>query len=102
MDKNQRNSEAIPNPRAIRRACGRELYRTAKRLNARIPAEKMKTAVEIYFRKMIPKLIWIYENRNNRKVLADWWEQEVGPEIAQLWEVKPEELARAFRSAFGG
>jgi len=51
---------------------------------------------------VMANLPWIIENRLNRKKLADWWEEEVCPEIARLWNVEPQVLAKAFRESFGG
>lgn len=51
---------------------------------------------------MIGNLMWIAEHTSNRKVLADWWDEAVCPELADLWQVDRETLSRAFRSAFGG
>jgi toxin CptA len=34
--------------------------------------------------------------------LADWWDENVSGEIAELWEVEPSKLRSAFRDAFGG
>lgn len=92
----------LPNLRAIRRACGLELYRTVKRLKRHIPAELVRQAEEIYVKKVVGNLLWIHENRSNRKLLADWWEKELSEEIAVRWNVDREELADAFRKAFGG
>ncbi|CAM3968212.1 dehydrogenase [Cohnella lubricantis] len=92
----------LPNLRSIRRACGLELYRTAKRLKQYIPAELVQQAEEIYVKRVVGNLLWIHENRSNRKKLADWWEDELSEEIAALWNVDRESLADAFRKAFGG
>lgn len=91
-----------PNPRTIRRACAKELYRTVKRLRQHIPAESVKAAEELYARKVFGHLEWITLNQSNRKQLADWWEEAVCPDIAALWQVEPARLSRAFRDAFGG
>ncbi|MBB6731942.1 dehydrogenase [Cohnella zeiphila] len=92
----------LPSLRSIRRACGVELYRTVKRLRQYVPAELVKQAEEQYVKKVVANLLWIHENRSDRKKLADWWEKEVCGEIAELWSVDSDSLASAFRSAFGG
>ncbi len=91
-----------PNPRTIRRACGKELYRAVKRLRQHIPSESVRAAEELYTRKVIGHLEWITMNQSNRKMLADWWDEAVCPDIAALWQVEPARLSRAFRDAFGG
>ncbi|NMO98233.1 hypothetical protein [Paenibacillus lemnae] len=91
-----------PSPRGIRRACSKELYRTAKRLKTYISPDLMKQGEDLYYRKVIGKLIWIYENYSNKKLLCDWWESEVAPELAELWQVPEKPLITAFRDAFGG
>ncbi|GIP35425.1 dehydrogenase [Paenibacillus sp. J2TS4] len=88
--------------RTIRRACSRELYRTIKKLKVWIPPEQVSRAEEIYYHKVMAHLLWIHENSSKRKVLADWWEQNVCPEIASLWNVDAGTLSRAFRESFGG
>jgi toxin CptA len=97
-----RHEAVYPSARKIRRACGVELYRTIKRLGRYIPPEKIEEAEKLYFRKVAENLIWIHENRDNRRKLADWWEEHVCPEIAALWDVEPKRLGAAFRAAFGG
>ena len=47
-------------------------------------------------------LLWIAEQNSNRKALADWWDEAVSGELAELWQVDQGQLKRAFRSAFGG
>ena len=91
-----------PTPRGIRRACSKELYRTTKRLKQYIAPELIKQGEEMYYRKVIGNLIWIHENYSNKKLLCDWWDKEVGPELAELWQVPEKTLASAFRDAFGG
>ncbi len=98
----EKHSSPLPTPRTIRRACGNELYRTVKRLKLHIPAALVQQAEEIYVKRVIGNLLWIVENRSNRKLLADWWDEEVSEEIAQLWSVDRTKLMRAFRDAFGG
>jgi len=97
-----KHEPVYPSARKIRRACSVELYRTIKRLNRYIPPEKVEEAEKLYFRKVAENLLWIHEHRGNRKKLADWWEENVCPDIAALWDVEPERLGAAFRAAFGG
>lgn len=91
-----------PTARKIRRACENELYRTAKRLGIWIPKERLSQAEKLYFEKVALNLPWIHENSSNRKLLADWWDENVSADIAELWEVDPDRLRTAFRAAFGG
>jgi len=51
---------------------------------------------------VVLNLPWIVEHASNRKALADWWAERVGPDIAALWNVEPAVLEKAFREAFGG
>jgi len=97
-----KHEQSLPTARKIRRACSRELYRTRKKLNRWIPPELAEQADELYFKKVALNLLWIVENSSNRKILADWWDENVCPEIAELWSVDPHLLARAFRESFGG
>jgi len=53
-------------------------------------------------KRVIGNLLWIAENRSNRKLLADWWDEELSEEISQLWQVDRAKLSQAFRDAFGG
>lgn len=99
---NAKHEKQLPSLRLIRRTCNRELYRTIKRLRIHVPAGPLAQAEELYFRKVALNLQWITENGSNRKLLSDWWEREVCPDIAGLWNVEPQPLARAFREAFGG
>ncbi|WP_248928433.1 dehydrogenase [Paenibacillus hamazuiensis] len=98
----QKHAPSYPNARQIRRACSKELYRTIKRLGKWIAPNLVEQAETLYFKKVALNLPWIYENSSNRKVLADWWEENVCPEIAVLWNVEPAALGKAFRDAFGG
>lgn len=98
----EKHNGSLPNARKIRRACSKELYRTVKKLNRFIPPDKVEQAEALYYRKVMLNLPWIHENGSNRKVLSDWWEEQVGLEIAHLWEVDQDDLNRAFRKAFGG
>lgn len=97
-----KHEAALPSPRTIRRACSVELYRTVKRLKRYVPDERVKQAEDLYVSKVIGNLLWITENRSDRKKLADWWEEAVSEEIASLWDVDRERLVAAFRAAFGG
>ena len=92
----------LPSARTIRRTCQKELYRTIKKLKIWIPPTEVAQAEQIYFQKVVLNLPWIAENASNRKKLADWWEENVCRDIAEIWRVEPEELAKAFREAFGG
>jgi hypothetical protein len=96
------NNNELPSARKIKRTCNKELYRTVKRLNTWIPAEQITKAEQFYYRKVILHLQWIAENGKQRKKLADWWEEHCCAEIAELWDVDQEKLAKAFRDAFGG
>lgn len=98
----QKHQSGYPTARKIRRACDNELYRTAKRLGIYLPKEKLEAAEKLYFKKVATNLIWISENQSNRRKLADWWDENVSAEIAELWEVDREKLQAAFRDAFGG
>lgn len=99
---NEKHHQPLPNVRQIRRSCNRELYRTIKRLGQYIPPDKIEQAEQLYVRKVLGNLLWIAENGSNRRRLADWWEEQVCPEVAKLWQVEETKLADAFRRAFGG
>jgi len=98
----QKHAAAYPSARKIRRSCSNELYRTAKRLKLWIPKDKMEQAEAMYVKKVAANIIWIYENRSNRKLQADWWDENVSAEIAELWDVDRSKLCQAFREAYGG
>jgi predicted RNase H-like nuclease len=98
----EKHAAPLPSGRSIRRACGKELYRTVKRLKLHVPAPLLEHAEQLYVQKVIGNLLWIVENRSNRKALADWWDEEVCEEIALLWNVDRARLMQAFRDAFGG
>jgi predicted RNase H-like nuclease len=98
----EKHKPHYPNARGIRRACSKELYRTVKRLKTRITPEQMKQAEEKYFKKVALNLPVIVGMQSNRKAQADWWEEHVSAEIAELWQVDPALLNRAFRDAYGG
>ncbi|WJH37077.1 dehydrogenase [Paenibacillus sp. CC-CFT747] len=93
---------SIPSARKIRRACSKELYRTIKRLKVWIPPEQVLQAEELYYKKVILNLPFIVENGSNRKLLADWFEENAASDIAKLWNLEPGAVASAFRNAFGG
>lgn len=97
-----KHASSLPTPRKIRRGCSKELYRTVKRLRVYIPEELIKQGEALYYKKVIGNLLWIGENISNRKLLADWWDEAVSTELAELWQVDRAELSAAFRDAFGG
>lgn len=97
----QKHDSGYPSARKIRRACENELYRTVKRLGVYVSKERLAQAEKLYFQKVILNLPWIHENLSNRKLLSDWWDENVCAEIAQLWEVDQMKLSAAFRDAFG-
>jgi hypothetical protein len=99
---NEKHKQQFPSARAIRRACNKELYRTAKRLKSWISPSQMEQAEELYVKQVMLNLPFIVDNGSNRKALADWWEEHVSPDIASLWNVEPAALNHAFRDAFGG
>jgi len=99
---NEKHASSYPTARKIKRACSNELYRTVKKLGVWISADKRKEAETIYFKKVALNLPWIFEHRSNRKVLSDWWDENVSAEIAELWGVDQAALCAAFRHAFGG
>ncbi len=98
----QKHTTPLPSVRTIRRACSKELYRTAKRLKTWIAPEKIDSALKIYIKKVIENLAWIVEHQHNKKAQANWWEDNVCADIAALWEVEPKILSHAFRDAYGG
>ena len=102
MKRNPNQTIPLPTARKVRRTCNKELYRTIKRLNIWVPPVQREEAEALYFRKVMLNLLWITENGSNRKLLADWFEQNVAPDIAPLWNVEQAPLSRAFRAAFGG
>ena len=97
-----KHEQELPSARTIRRTCNKELYRTIKRLKRYIEPELVVQAEKLYYHKVAMNLLWIAENGSNRKLLADWFEQHVAPEIASLWQVDVTQLAAAFRDGFGG
>lgn len=99
---NEKHKPQYPTARKIRRACSNELYRTIKRLKLYVPKEKADQAEALYYRKVLLNLQWITEHHSNRKLLADWWEEHVSEDIAELWDVDRSKLCSAFRESFGG
>lgn len=97
---NEKHTRPLPSLRHIRRSCQRELYRTIKKLKTFINEEQIAAAEQIYTKKVVLSLPWISENGSNRRKLADWWEQNVCAEIAELWHVEPKTLDKAFRDSF--
>ena len=97
-----KHQNSLPSPRKIRRSCSKELYRTVKKLGMYIPEDLIRQGEAMYYKKVIGNLLWIGENSSNRKLLADWWDEEVSAELAELWQVDREKLMAAFRAAFGG
>jgi hypothetical protein len=96
----EKHNKSLPSLRHIRRSCHRELYRTVKKLKTFITEDQMKAAEQIYIKKVVFNLPWISENGSNRKKLADWWEEQVCADIADLWNVEPATLAKAFHDSF--
>jgi predicted RNase H-like nuclease len=96
----EKHTKSLPSLRHIRRSCHRELYRTIKKLKTFINEEQMDAAEQIYVKKVVLNLPWISEHGSNRKKLADWWEEQVCPDIAALWNVEPLKLAKAFHDSF--
>ncbi|MBN2982619.1 MULTISPECIES: dehydrogenase [Cohnella] len=98
----EKHAASLPTARSIRRACSKELYRTAKRLKLYVPPAQLEQSEQLYAKRVVENLLWVHENRSDRKKLADWWEQELSAEIAAIWNVDRARLAAAFRDAFGG
>lgn len=101
-NRSAKHEKPLPNARQIRRACQKELYRTIKKLKAYIAPELVRQAEELYFKKVIANLLWVVENGSNRRLLADWFETEIAPSIAELWGIQAGDISRAFRDSFGG
>ncbi|MCZ8515528.1 dehydrogenase [Paenibacillus filicis] len=97
-----KHSHPLPSARGIRRTCSKELYRARKKINQWISPELVDKADELYYKKVLLNLPYIVENASNRRLLADWFEENVCPEIAALWNVSPQVLGKAFRESFGG
>lgn len=98
----ERHKAPLPTLRKLRRACNNELYRTVKRMKIWIPPAQLVEAEDLYLKKVVLNLQYIVDNASNRKLLSDWWDENVCLEIAELWNVEPEQLSRCFREAFGG
>ncbi|MEK8132197.1 dehydrogenase [Paenibacillus filicis] len=97
-----KHQKPLPSARQIRRTCSRELYRARKKLGRYVPPEQIDGADDLYFRRVMANLPYIAENGSNRKLLADWFDENVCADIAALWDVEQEALSRAFRESFGG
>lgn len=91
----------LPTARNIRRACQSELYRTIKRMKVWVPEDKVKTAEKLYFQKVAGNLVWIHENRSNRKKQVEWWETNVCDELVAILEVDRNHFVEAFKAAYG-
>lgn len=100
--KHVNNQSKLPTARGIKRACSKELYRARKRLQTYISPDLIQKGEELYCRKVAGHLIWIAENHSNRKLLCNWWDEEVSEELASLWNVDRPALCTAFRNAYGG
>lgn len=96
----QHNPE-LPTARSIRRTCQTELYRTIKRMKVYIAPDKLKQAEQHYFKKVASNIVWIHENRSNRKKQVEWWEENVLDELVVILEVDREKFAKAFRTSYG-
>lgn len=97
-----KHQKPLPSIRQIRRTCSRELYRARKKVGRYITKEQIDQADEVYFKKVLANLPYIAENGSNRKLLADWFDEQVCGEVAAIYGVEPNVLARAFRDSFGG
>lgn len=97
-----KHDHALPTARQVRRACGRELYRTAKRLHSHIAPEPMEQAVGFYYKQVMLHLPYIVQNSGNKKKLADWFSEHAATEVAGLWNQEPQAVSDAFREALGG
>ena len=102
MKSNERHASTLPSPRKIRRACQQELYRTVKRMKLYIPENLLKQGEQLYTKKVLGHLLWIHEHSSNRKLLADWFDEAVSGELAELWQVDRAKLSEHFRHTFGG
>ncbi len=60
MNNQEKHKAPFPTARGIRRACGRELYRTIKKLKQYIPPQQVAKAEEIYFKKVALNLVWVF------------------------------------------
>jgi len=100
-DRTEKHKSPVPSPRTIRRACSRELYRTAKRLKLRLSDELMQQAEDLYYKKVLLNIVFVVEHNSNRKALADWWDDNVAADVAALWGADKDKVSQAFRAAFG-
>lgn len=91
----------LPTARSVRRACQSELYRAIKRMKVWIPEEKLKAAEKLYFKKVAANLVWIHENRSNRRMQIEWWENHVCDELVAILEVDRRRFVEAFKAAYG-
>src|SRR5690348_695343 len=98
----QRHTQLLPSSRKIRRTCNKELYRTIKKLKIWIPPDLLEQAEELYYKRVVLHLPWIIDHGSNRKALADWWVEQIAPDIAKLWNIDQDALSNAFRDSFGG
>ncbi|MEK3882849.1 dehydrogenase [Paenibacillus sp. PL2-23] len=98
----QKHATDLPSARKIRRSCSNELYRAMKRLKTWVPKDKMEQAETLYYKKVVQHMQFIVDNKSNRKAQADWWDEHVSGEIAELWGVDRSRLCQAFRDAYGG
>lgn len=102
MKQQARHQTPLPSARKIRRACQNELYRTVKRMKVYIADDLLKQGETLYTRKVLEHYLWIHENGSKRKLLADWFDEAVSSELAELWQVDREQLSTHFRHTFGG
>lgn len=97
-----KHDQSLPSARQIRRTCSRELYRARKKMGGYITPDLIKQADELYYKKVMLNLPYIAEHGSNRKLLADWFDENVCGDVAALWNVEPNALGKAFRESFGG
>ncbi|SFL68219.1 toxin CptA [Paenibacillus sp. 1_12] len=102
LNNNVKHNQDYPTARKIRRSCSREMFRARKKLGQWIAPELVKQADELYFKKVILNMPWIVANGSNRRLLSDWWDEHIAPEVAELWKVDLAVLSKAFRDSFGG
>lgn len=102
MDRPNGKKQEATSVREIRRSCQRELYRAQKKLKVYLTDEQIKKANQLYLAKVLINLPFIQKNRDNRKLQAEWWEENVCSEIAAIWNVDSSALAQAFYQTFAG
>lgn len=102
MQHKERHRSPLPTARKIRRSCQHELYRAVKRMKLYLPEDLLQQGEKLYTDKVFANMIWIHENGSNRMLLADWFDEAVSAELAELWNVDREKLTAAFRHTFGG